>query len=118
MSKVGHPVTVYTPERLAEIRQAIEEYTEKTAIPILAEFSYTYGVLRQELYKHEELSDAIKDLMSKKEFQLEKMAMTNKINSTFAIFSLKQMGWRDKQEIEHTVNTDVIDDLRRKYENK
>ena len=115
---MARPVSVYTPERLAEINKAIEEYTEKTAIPILAEFSYNYGVLRQELYKHPELSDAIKNLMAKKEFQLEKMAMTNKVNSTFAIFSLKQMGWRDRHELEHIVNTEVIDSLRSKYENK
>ncbi len=115
---VARPISVYTPERLAEIKQAIEDYTEKTVIPILAEFSYTYGVLRQELYKHPELSDAIKNLMAKKEFQLEKMAMTNKVNSTFAIFSLKQLGWRDKQEIEHKVDKTVLDELREKYENK
>ena len=103
---MGHPVTVYTPERLAEINQAIEDYTEKTAIPILAEFSYNYGILRPELYKHPELGYAIKNLMAKKEFQLEKMAMTNKINSTFAIFSLKQMGWRDKHELELATKDD------------
>lgn len=99
---MARPISVYTEKRLAEINQAMQEYTEKTAIPILAEFAYNYGVLRQELYKHPELSDSIKNMMAKKEFQLEKMALINKVNSTFAIFSLKQLGWRDKQEIDLT----------------
>jgi hypothetical protein len=44
--------------------------------------------------------------------------MEGETNSTFAIFSLKQMGWRDKHEVAHTVDTSVIDALREKYENK
>lgn len=112
---MARPVSVYTPKRLKEIKKAIEDYTEKTAIPIFAEFSFNYGILREELYRHPELSYAIKSLMSKKEFQLEKMAMTGHTNTTFAIFSLKQMGWRDKHEIEHTINTDAIDALKKEY---
>ena len=103
---MGHPVNVYTPKKLAEINKAMDEYTKKTVIPILAEFSYNYGIIREEMYKHPELSYAIKNLMAKKEFQLEKLAMTNKTNSTFAIFSLKQMGWRDN----HTIEVGNIDD--------
>jgi len=38
-------------------------------------------------------------LFDKKEAQLEKLGAFNVINSTMAIFSLKQLGWRDKQEI-------------------
>ncbi len=97
---MGHPVTVYTPERLAEIKQAMEEYIKNSAIPILAEFAFNNDIRRQTLYEIPELADTRKKMMEKKEFQIEKMAMTNKINSTFAIFSLKQMGWRDKHEIE------------------
>lgn len=112
---LGRPVK-YTEKKLKEIETAMIEYTEKTAVPILAEFAYNYGINRQELYKHNALSDAIKSMMAKKEFQLEKMAMTNKINQTFAIFSLKQLGWSDKQSIEHTVNNEAIEELRKLYE--
>jgi len=100
---MGHPVNVYTPEKLAEINKAMNEYTEKTIVPILAEFSYNCGILREEMYRHSELRYAIKRLMTKKESQLEKLGMTNKVNATFAIFSLKQLGWRDRHEVESTV---------------
>jgi len=113
----GRPL-IYTEEKLNEIEKAIEDYTDSTDIPILAEFAYLNDIRRTTLYDHKELSNAIKRLIDKKEFTLEKKAMEGETNSTFAIFSLKQMGWRDKQEIEHTVDTSVIDKLREKYENK
>ena len=109
---------VYTEEKLNAIIKAIEEYTETAEVPIIAEFAYNYGILREELYKHDELKYAIRNLITKKEFSLEKKAMDGETNHSFAIFSLKQLGWRDKQEIEHTVDTSVIDSLRDKYENK
>lgn len=98
----GRPVSVYTKKRLAELKKQMEEYTDKTAIPILAEFAYTHDVLRQELYKHPELGDTIKKMMHKKEAQLEKLALSGKAPPAMCIFSLKQLGWRDKQETEHT----------------
>ncbi len=101
---MGHPVNVYTPKRLKEINEAIKEYSETTEIPILAEFAFNYGILREELYRHPELRYAIKDLITKKEFQLERKAMSGETNTTFAIFSLKQIGWSDKTEVEHSGN--------------
>jgi len=114
---MGHPVE-YTEERLNEIIDLMEDYIENTDIPIVAEFAYINRIRRQALYEHKELSDTIKRMIDKKEFQLEKKALDNDINSTFAIFSLKQIGWRDKQEIEHKVDKTVLDELREKYENK
>jgi hypothetical protein len=96
----------YTPERLEEIRQAMDEYTERTEIPILAEFAYQNKIRRQAMYEHKELTDSIKNMMAKKEAQLERTAMDGDIPAAFAIFSLKQLGWRDKQDIELSGNKD------------
>jgi len=105
MGKAGRPVSVWTEERLAQVEQEMNEYTEQADIPILAEFAYTHDYRRDQLYQHEQLSNAIKKMMNKKEAQLEKMGLMNAVNSTMAVFSLKQLGWRDKQEIEHTGET-------------
>lgn len=94
----GRPVSVYTPERLKEIEDAMNDYTEKTAIPILAEFAFEFGILREEIYKHPELNYARKMMLTKKEVQLEKGSLTGKLDRTVAIFSLKQLGWSDKHE--------------------
>lgn len=102
----GRPV-IYTEKKLNEIIKAVNEYTDKTEIPILAEFAYLNDIRRSTLYDHKELSHAIKRLMEKKEFTLEKKAMASETNSTFAIFSLKQMGWRDKQELDINGNLNV-----------
>jgi len=100
--KVGRPVSVWTPERLKKVNREMDEYTENTDIPILAEFAYTHDYQREELYKHVELTHAIKKMMTKKEAQLEKLGLLNVVNTAMAAFSLKQLGWRDKQEIEHS----------------
>ena len=99
MAKRGAPVTVYTEERIQEIKALIDLYTDESAIPILAEFCYTNNIRKQRLYEIPELTDSIKKMMEKKEAQLEKGALGGKINTSVAIFSLKQLGWRDKVEI-------------------
>jgi hypothetical protein len=95
--KMGRPVE-YTPERIADILSKLTEYMENTEIPILAEFAYMNNIPRQALYEHPEFSDARKEIISKKEAQLERLALTGDINTTMAVFSLKQLGWSDKQE--------------------
>lgn len=107
-----------------ELVQKMEEYTQSTDIPILKEFcfinnlSYQYVAnLRQKLenadldkmasdkesddiFEENKLSYSIRRLLMKKEFMLEKKALKNEIPINFAVFSLKQLGWRDGQEIE------------------
>jgi len=98
----GAPL-IFTEEKLAKMKKQIEKYTKETDIPILAECATRMDILRQTLYEHDELSDAIKKLIQKKEAQLEKLASFNVINPTMAIFSLKQIGWKDKHEIDSTI---------------
>lgn len=92
---VGRP-RKYTREYLAEIVEKLERYIDETPVPVVAEFAYQNRIPRQALYDHEELSDSIKRLIDKKEAQLERLALNGDINTTMAIFSLKQLGWTDK----------------------
>ncbi len=85
----------------AKVRKKLIEYTQSTDIPIIAEFAYLNGVDRQRLYEWDELEDALKACIAKKESALESLALAGKVNCSMAIFSLKQLGWTDRQDITH-----------------
>lgn len=78
------------------LREALNQYIDTTDIPILADFAEKHGVLRPYLYDMPELSDAIKRCTQKKESALEIMGLTGAVNTSMAIFSLKQLGWTDR----------------------
>lgn len=83
----------------------LEKYIDETDIPIVSEFAYKNGLHREQMYQlGEEFSYTIKKLISKKEAQLERKGLNKEIDKTMAIFSLKQLGWRDVQEVEVNVN--------------
>lgn len=95
----------------------IEKYTEETELPILKEVCYMNNWLYNTVMKlqrdNEDLFHSIKRLLDKKEVKLERGALSGKLDKTMAIFSLKQLGWKDKQEIE-TIQTEriqIVDDL-------
>lgn len=104
----------YTDEYLAELRESLEVYIEETDIPILKEWCVSVGIPSKHVYDFEPLSDPIKVLIDKKEANLERKGLQGEVDRTMAIFSLKQLGWRDKQEMEHkgTVNVHFDDALR------
>lgn len=91
----------WTPERIDDLREKLEKYIDDNVIPIAAEFAYLHNVNRQSLYEY--LPDTIKKLSEKKQANLEKGMLSNKINVTGAIFSLKQLGWRDRFESEMNI---------------
>ena len=99
MAKRGRPKK-YTEDVLLSIKDKLNEYIKDTKIPIIAEFAYQNDIPRDALYKNEELKYTIKKLIDKKEAQLEKLALNREINHGMAIFSLKQLGWKDVQEVE------------------
>jgi len=101
----------YTKEVQLEIKADMEKYIEETDIPILAEFAYTRDIRRNKLYELDELKDTIKRMMEKKEAQLEKLAELNIINTTMAVFSLKQLGWRDRVEHDTKIQAEVKTDI-------
>ena len=109
MAKTGRPLK-YNEEQVAEICEKFEKYINETDLPIIAEFAYMNDLCRQGLYDYPEFSTLLKKLVDKKEAQLEKLGALNIINSTMAIFSLKQLGWTDKQEIALREEPTVIRD--------
>ena len=80
---------------------ALEEYIDATPIPILAEFATNQKVTRETLYDMPELSTLLKRCTQKKEASLERMTLMGELNTSMAIFSLKQLGWSDKLEQMH-----------------
>lgn len=81
----------------------IERYTDDTEIPILKEVVYqnywNYDTIMKYQRVNENLMQSIKRLLNKKEAQLERKGLNKEIDRTVAIFSLKQLGWKDRQEI-------------------
>lgn len=96
MAKVGRPPKVPEGE-MPEIVAKLERYIEETDIPIVAEFAYQNNIDRTWLYDQPQLSTLLKKLIAKKEVVLEKGALQGTLEKTMAIFSLKQLGWRDKE---------------------
>jgi hypothetical protein len=119
---VGRPVE-YTPERIQEIKEAMERYIDENSVPIVAEFAYLNDIRRQKLYEIPELSDTLGKLIDKKEAQLEKGGLSNALNASMAKFSLAQLGWSEKQETKVSGDIPVsisakIEEIRAKYNDK
>ncbi|MDI6788427.1 MAG: hypothetical protein QME51_08660, partial [Planctomycetota bacterium] len=87
---------------------ALEKYIKTTDIPILAEFCYRNYISDDFLQDHPQVfGGAIKNLKMKKQTKLERYALEGKIEKTMAIFSLKQMGWRDNHEARQDINIKI-----------
>lgn len=82
----------------------IYDYIEQTELPIFKEVCYLNDWNPDRIYQlgqqSDELLSAIKKIHCKKEVELEKGALTGKYNPTIAIFSLKQLGWKERQEVD------------------
>ena len=83
-----------------QLYDRFKKYINETTLPIIAEFAYMNDIERQYLYDNQMFSTLLKKCISKKEANLEKGALTGKLNPSMAIFSLKQIGWKDRQEAE------------------
>lgn len=97
--KIGRPPKLEEHD-IQELVNKFEKYVEETEIPIVVEFAYLNNLDRTFLYDRAEFSTVLKKCIQKKESQLEKGSLMGVLNSTQAIFSLKQLGWKDKQEID------------------
>ena len=104
----------YSKKFLKELKEQFGEYIDKTDIPIIAEFAYKNDLYKQFFYDHIEFSDLIKKCVSKKEAQLEKLGLLKQVDTGMAVFSLKQLGWRDKQDIENSgqMGVKIVDDIK------
>lgn len=87
----------------------VNEYTKNTELPILAEClllnNWSETRFREWASRSEDLTNAVKNLKRKKEIVLEKGGLTGKYDKTMAIFSLKQLGWKDRVEQDNTINS-------------
>ena len=99
MRKVGRPRALM-PDEVDNIVRLLSIYINNSDIPIIAEFAYMNDIPRQTLYDYDEFSTLRKKCIDKKESQLEKLGLLGDVNSTMAIFSLKQIGWSDKPKEE------------------
>lgn len=109
MAKRGRPpMPKYDIEFM---KTALNDYIEKTDLPILNEALYLNDWDDTRFYeivqKSPELAGLIKKLKRKKEVALELGGLTGKYDKTVAIFSLKQLGWRDKFEPDTAIQCDA-----------
>lgn len=76
-----------------------DEYIREAMPPIVAEYANQHGISRQYIYqlgkKYPEVNDTIKKIIDAKEICLERNGLNGNFNPAMAIFSLKQLGWRD-----------------------
>ena len=83
-------------------------------VPILKECclrnQWNYDWIMQMQREDEELSDAIHTLLGWKEVILEQGMLTGVLRPGAAIFSLKQLGWTDRQDIKLQKTETVEDD--------
>ena len=110
--------------RAKDLVNDADAYIENADPPILAEYAHIHGITRQYLYQladiekkkgHPELSDTLKKISEAKEIKLEKKGLSGEYAPNVAIFSLKQLGWSDKQEItakSDGILADLIDGLK------
>lgn len=110
LKRVGKPPIFKSETELIEkIEQYFLEYGEKTTITGLCLFLGFES--RQSFYdyeKNEKYSYIIKRARLMIENGYEIQAMDSK-TPTFQIFALKNMGWSDKQELDHTTQGDKIE---------
>lgn len=99
MAKRGRPLKV----KIEDLINDADAYIAKANPPIIAEYAHRHGITRQYLYelaeKDKELSDTIKRISEAKEVMLEKKALAGKYVASVAIFSLKQLGWKDSADV-------------------
>jgi len=106
----------YIPE---DIAGELLNYIETTEDPMIAEYCLLEGSpTKDTLYRLAKectvLSDSIKRCHEKQQIRTVRKAESGEINTTFAIFKLKQKcyGWTDKQEVENTnKNIDLTEEM-------
>lgn len=79
----------------------LQKYLEEEEIPILAEFCYRERIPRTTLLTWDESAELVEMCRLKKEAALEAGALDGSLNTTMAIFSLKQLGWTDRHDLTH-----------------
>lgn len=92
----------------AQIIKDVDQYLYETRaneeIPQLIRFARRHGLTKQGLYyranQNPELLASIKAIIDEKELVLEEGGLTGKFQPSMTIFSLKQLGWKDKVDVD------------------
>lgn len=114
--QTGNIIDPWTEDEIVAIVKSINEYIDSVEIPIIKEWMFKNDVSVRKFDKHRfelvkrgdyRVEDAFDRLLNKKEYILEYMALYNLVNYKMAMFSLKQLGWTDKQEVKADINTDM-----------
>jgi hypothetical protein len=108
------PHPTWTEARIQELNDALLKYIDETEVPIVSEFAYRNKINRTQIYEMPIISDTIKLLITKKEAQLEKGLLGGAIPPSAGIFSLKQLGWKDTQDVAVSGKVTIIDDIPKK----
>jgi hypothetical protein len=97
----GRPLRFETPE---DLKTEADLYFANTDRPTLSGLAYALGIDRQTLYnykKRDGFFDIIKSYRDRVEVKYEeRLIYDNQV--TGVIFALKNMGWKDKTETEHS----------------
>ena len=102
----GRPLIFETPEQL---QAEIDIYIETEDKPTLAGLAYHLGIDRHTLYNYkerEEFFHIVKKATDWVEAHYEARLIYEN-NPTGVIFALKNMNWKDKQEVDANVTTKV-----------
>lgn len=85
-----------------QIINGVDDYLNEVDIPIVAEYAHKIGMSSQHICKRAKMSPAVDEAVNRikeeKEIRIERGVLTGKMNASAGIFSLKQLGWRDKVE--------------------
>ena len=109
---IGRPAIWTSPEVLQKL---IDQYFQNQAKPTLAGLAFALDISRATLYNYEgkdEFLDTIKRARMRIELIYEE-ALMHAGQPTGVIFALKNMGWRDRAEVEHGTTKELDDALSR-----
>lgn len=115
----------YTYEYKLKLLRKLVEYIETEEYPTVPDFCRKHRIYKQRLYEFanekslnkddlgkepigQYYSDCLKRMANNQEAFIEDNAVNNKVPLAFAIFKLKQLGWTDRQQIEHSATDDII----------
>lgn len=109
----GRPPHYDTPEKMqAVIDNFFEDSRENDEPLTITGLALALGFLdRRSIYDYEErgkFSYVVKRARLKIEHHAEKLLLSRPSNSAGPIFALKNYGWTDKQEIEHSASDELL----------
>lgn len=122
--KFGKPIK-YTYKFKVKLLEKFVKYIDTTEYPTMPDFCVKNSIAKQRVYdfstdtnlteedrQNQPLGiyylDCIKRMNDKQEAFLEENGLVERINVPFAIFKLKQLGWTDKQQIDHSATDEML----------